>query len=140
MSNKVAIKVLSERHRKLVNGMYKDIRLLAPVSFWLSTEAQRLRICNGCGPTSWKSFVPDTMYGLCVTPACNIHDWMYSYGVTMEDKDIADLTFKLNLYRIIDQKSGNWLFKKLRRVRAYGYYLAVSWLGHAAYVKGKRHG
>lgn len=33
----------------------------------------------------------------------NIHDWMYAWGDSQRDKDIADTTFLLNLFRIINE-------------------------------------
>lgn len=136
MSNKVVMnkaKLGNLLEVRELNG----VLLIGTAGFWRATTAKRKTICNGCGPSSWKSFVPDTMYGLRVTDACDIHDWMYHHGKTERDRKLADRIFQINLNRIIDQKSGWWLTKKLRRARAYVYFLAVCWFGYIAFWKGK---
>lgn len=140
MSNKPKLKnPLEARHRILQFNELNGVRLLAPASFWMAAPGRRKNVCNGCGPGGWKwDIIPDTMYGLSIHDACDIHDWMYCHGVTEKDKEIADHVFKENLYRIIDQKSVSWLFRKLRHLRAWVYFLMVAWFGDEAFWKGKR--
>ena len=46
---------------------------------------------GGCGPGGiGDMLVPDRMWFLSVKPACRVHDWMYTWGVTKEDKKLAD--------------------------------------------------
>jgi len=95
-------------------------------------------VCNGCGTGGWKgSLVPDTMYLLSVRDACQIHDWMYYEGETIEDKDKADRAFLNNLIRIINAKSKSRILKYLRLRRAKKYYLAVKYLGGPAFWSDK---
>jgi hypothetical protein len=108
-----------------------------------TAEILRRKQTNGCGPGGWKfDLVPDTMYGLSVREACDIHDWMYLFGKTLEDKDRADRSFLNNVIRLIDARTTtNWfgrnILKPLRYRRAKTYYEAVSHFGGAAFWKGK---
>lgn len=110
--------------------------LIAPAAYIATSEAEKKKICNGCGTAGWKgSIVPDTIWGLSITEACWIHDWMYYYGVTAADKFRADIIFLLNMLHLISKGSG---FLKLpRRYRATTYYSAVVDLGESAFLSGK---
>lgn len=93
-------------------------------------------ICNGCGAAKSKfDFVPDTVWGLDITPACHIHDWMYHHGKTIDDKDEADRVFLNNMLRLIER--GNRFLKPLRRRRALKYYESVVAFGGPAYWANK---
>lgn len=94
------------------------------------------KICNGCGTAGWKGkLVPDTIWGLCITPACQPHDWDYSEGKTKKDKDKADKRFLMNMRKIVITKGGVLMYPRL--VRAQGYYLAVKFRGSKAFWEGK---
>jgi len=111
-------------------------KLYEPVSYQVATIHQRRSICNGCGSADAKfDFVPDTIYGLRITAACHIHDWMYHEGKTIEDKKEADRVMLNNTLRIIENHGG--FLKYLRRRRALKYYLAVKYFGGQAYWSGK---
>jgi len=112
--------------------------LFAPESFVKLAPEEKKRLCNGCGTKGLCGYiVPDTAYGLCITPACDIHDFMYHIGETIADKDSADRSFYNNLLRIIDAKTKwRWL-KKLRTRRAKTYYRFVAELGGPAFWSGK---
>ena len=114
------------------NGMGRTdaptvLRLFAPASYWSCTDAMRHEIVSGCGPgKGWKAnLVPETLWGLSVHEACDIHDWMYHLGETIEDKKEADRVFLNNMIRIIDGKTRWNLLRKLRLRRARLYYQAV---------------
>jgi len=112
-------------------------KLYAPRTYWDAPEKKLAETCNGCGTKGlggW--FVPETLYGLSITSCCDIHDWMYGEGVTIEDKNKADRAFLNNMSRIIDAKSGRAL-KLLRRIRAKSYYNAVKYFGGSAFWSGK---
>ena len=95
-------------------------------------------VCNGCGSAQAKfDFVPDTIYGLSISPACHIHDWMYYEGKTIDDKEEADRVFLNNMLRIINNQSANKLICFLRRRRAVVYYEMVCNLGGPAFWHGK---
>jgi len=98
-------------------------------------------ISNGCGTGGWKnSLVPETIYGVRVTPACDIHDWEYWFYLDWNGKGIADKRFLRNLYLIIKHETtwrSKWL-NPLRRHRARIYYRAVCLLGKQAFLEGKK--
>lgn len=108
--------------------------LLVPKAYLESRQSELDEITNGCGPAGWKvDLVPDSMYGLSIAEACNIHDFSYYIGETTEDKEFADKAFLENLNTIIDNKGGNRLIVWLRKRRAKTYYLAVSKFGDDAF-------
>ena len=76
-------------------------------------------------------WIPNTMYGLDVEEAGNIHDYMYHIGRTIEDKAEADRTFLNNMLRLINDRGG--LLAPLRRRRALKYYEAVVYFGGPAF-------
>lgn len=116
------------------------IKLYAPQSYKDASDGEIELICNGCGSAQAKfDFVPDRIYRLVITPACNVHDWMYHVGVTQKDKEEADLSFLNNILRLIEGQTGfkNRLLKPLRRRRALKYYEAVVAFGGPAYWNPK---
>lgn len=114
--------------------------LYAPESFINAPRAVRKAVTNGCGPGGWKlDLVPDTIYGLDVSAACNIHDWMYHEGETLADKAAADRVLLNNLLRIINHETRFAPLRWLRRRRARKYYLAVKAFGGPAFWADKNH-
>jgi len=124
-----------EYHKKLIKP---PLRLFVPAWWTEYSESMRASWMNGCGAKGWKfDIVPDTIYGLRVTDACNIHDVMYAVGETLEDKKVADRVLLNNLERIIKYHTKwRWL-RWLRRQRAKKYYAAVKHFGGPAYWAGK---
>lgn len=98
---------------------------------------------NGCGQRGWKGkLVPDRMYGLDISEACQLHDCMYLVGKIIEDKNEADRVFLNNLIRIIMVRtSKNWIVQntllRLRLRRATVYYYAVKHFGGPSFWDGK---
>ncbi len=114
------------------------VKLWAPEEYWNTPPEEVYKIAGGCGPGGFGDhLVPDTMYGLSVKPACRIHDFMYNIGEEDKDKEDADHVFLYNLYRIIDVKSESRILRRLRRVRARTYYLAVKYGGGPAFWNSK---
>jgi hypothetical protein len=116
--------------------------LSAPRTYWAATSAVRAKNCNGCGTGGWKgSLVPDTIWGLSITAACNIHDWTYAEGCTADDKDRADLTFLANMLALIDDAAElsivSRLLAPLRRWRAWHYYEAVRYAGNGPFFAAR---
>jgi len=96
------------------------------------------KICNGCGAANggWKNkLIPETIYGLNIKECCQIHDFMYFFGVSKYGKILADKVFLTNMYRLI--ADGNYWLRFLRRRRAKKYYLAVKFFGKKAYMSNK---
>lgn len=114
-----------------------SIFLFAPPSYWkLPYEERKRRRCGpGRGVLEW--LVPETIYGVSVTSACSIHDFMYSIGSTIEDKNEADRVFLNNMIRLIESHDGLFFMQRLRLKRAFLYYEAVSHFGGPAFWKNK---
>jgi hypothetical protein len=105
--------------------------LTAPKTYWNASGEKRRRNCNGCGTEGWKgAMVPDTIWGLRISKACDIHDWMYAEGTSEADKQYADMLFLNNMIAIIRVSSeistAGWALKLVRERRAFTYYQAVS--------------
>jgi hypothetical protein len=118
--------------------------LYAPASFWQAADDERRQYCNGCGAHNGLSslWVPNSIYGLDASLCCDIHDWSYGEGQTIDDKDSADRAFLNNLLRMIEwaRKNGSVVdvaLAPLRRRRALKYYEAVVVFGGPAYWEGK---
>jgi hypothetical protein len=113
------------------------MKLYAPPLYWSLSPEGKADICNGCGTKGLTWLIPDTMYGLDISEACNIHDFMYVTGIDEEDRTEADRVFKNNLLRIIEAKTKWAIIKILRRRRAVTYYQAVRMFGGPAFWSGK---
>lgn len=85
--------------------------------------------------------MPDTVYGLNISAACCIHDWMYAEGITQEDKDVADSVFLTNMMAIIEHAAKRSLFARclapFRRRRCLLYYEAVRAFGLNAFLSSE---
>ncbi len=114
------------------------LKLYAPKSYWEASEDELKKITNGCGTDGWKgALVPETLWGLSVSTACNIHDWMYQKGQSFESKEEADRVFLNNMVRTVNYNTNNCILKKLRRHRAKVYFEVVSLFGGDAFWNGK---
>jgi len=116
------------------------IKLFAPQSYKNASDGEIELICNGCGSAQAKfDFIPDTVWGLSITPACNVHDWMYYVGLTQLDKEEADMVFLNNMLRLIEGQTSfiGKRLKPLRRRRVLKYYEAVVAFGGPAYWNPK---
>jgi len=80
---------------------YKNYRLRAPQDFDSS------KIVGGCGPGEWgNEFIPDSILGVAISPACDIHDYCYYLtGGTEEERTNADIELFANAFRILKQRS-----------------------------------
>jgi len=111
------------------------MKLFAPEGYWKLTPEEKEKIVNGAGPKGYGWLVPDTIWGLSITEAANIHDFCYAVGTTIDDKIEADRIFMNNMVRLIS--AGKWWLKGLRMRRARKYYLAVKHFGGPAFWSGK---
>jgi hypothetical protein len=113
--------------------------LFSPETYKKLTATALAAIANGCGAVGWKiDLVPDTLYGLGIRAACDIHDYMYHTGETIEDKNEADRVFLNNMLRLITAKTKHKWLRRLRRRRALLYYFAVKNFGGPAFWDGKQ--
>lgn len=109
-------------------------KLHASPDFMAAPAEVLFTICNGCGAAGAKiDLVPDSIYGLDVSPACYVHDWDYHHGKTKADKARADQRLLLNLLIIIEEHSQNSITRSLRSMRAVKYYCAVRDFGDKAF-------
>jgi len=112
--------------------------LTAPKEYWEATTNELEEVCNGCGLAGWKGLlVPDTVYALRISESCDIHDWMYYFGVDEEDKELADDTFYYNMKNTVLESTTFWPLKKLRLWRIKKYYSAVKHAGSKAFWADK---
>jgi hypothetical protein len=118
----------------------KKLKLYAPKEYWNAIDAKTdlSSIINGCGTNDWKGeLIPESFLGLSITPACNIHDWMYYYGENNQDKEEADRVFLNNMVRIINNDSDDIFLKIARLAEAKIYHEMVKDFGRAAFWEGK---
>lgn len=81
---------------------------------------------TSCGPgTIGDMIIPDRLFGLRMTPACNIHDHGYALARTCESKLNADMAFVLNMHQINEQARSIFLMRWLRRFAINFYFSAV---------------
>lgn len=104
------------------------IKLYAPADYMRLTGLQRQAICNGCGAKGWGVLVPDRLLGASVRECCNIHDFMYSRGSDITDKDAADRVFLNNMLRVIDH-GHPWLRWPRRRLAMLYTAACGTWAG-----------
>ena len=108
--------------------------LRAPESYWKATAAELVELTGGCGPGKFGDYlVPDTIWGLNITPACQIHDWCYRAGSEVSKND-ADLMFLGNIVRLIRANTNSKILSTLRYLRAMKYFVAVEEGGDSSYV------
>lgn len=112
--------------------------LYAPVGFKLATIEELKEVCNSCGAKDSWFRPPSKIYGTDIAAACNIHDYQYNFGVTIEDKDEADRVFHNNMNRLITRDKHKFYKPTwLQRRRALKYYMAVKHFGGEAFWAGK---
>lgn len=104
-----------------------DAKLLAPLTMVRRPMVDILDATNGCGREGIENaIVPDTIWGLDVSPVCRVHDWMYTDADTTDEENYADAIFGANLISLIQQKTKSSILKWLRLRRAYKYVDAVA--------------
>ncbi len=104
---------------------FQGYQLAAPASFWNASDELRNSLTGGCGPGGIGDyFVPDTMYGLNMMPACIIHDWCFAVWDDKPGFVLANNIFKNNMIRINEQHK-DWLWLKRLRLRI---IKSITWL------------
>lgn len=102
-------------------------RLLIPSGMAYMSVQQIVDATNGCGREGLENvLVPDTIWGLDVSPVCRIHDWMYTEARGEQEEIDADAVLAANMVEFIKQRSANWFMAWLRLRRAYKYIDAVA--------------
>ena len=102
--------------------------LLARPEFLALDDGKRCSICNGIGAsTGLSSHFPNTVYGLNIKKAGDIHDYDYYIGGSDDDKAVADAVLLHNARVLI--RRGAWILRFLRNDRVAKYYIAVRLCG-----------
>lgn len=114
--------------------------LYAPSPYGTLSPSAKAELVNGCGSSDAKfDFVPDNLWGLDIYEACCIHDYMYTVGTSLADKEEADRVYLNNMLRLIEADN-SWfgsLLKMPRRRRALVNYEFVTAFGGPAFWAGK---
>jgi len=113
-------------------------QMIIPESYRKLTPEEKSKICNGAGSSQYGfDFVPDTMYGLNLNIAADIHDYMYFFGISRLDKIIADVVYLHNMFAYIESNS-YWFMVWVRENRALSYAMAVNSFGDGSFfIDGK---
>lgn len=110
------------------------VTLIMPQDMADADMAYIMMVTNGCGRDGIESrVVPDSIMGLDISPACRVHDWMYTAAAEEPDEEaatdaemMADSVLAANLDGIICQKSANKFMRWLRLKAASVYIDATS--------------
>ena len=102
--------------------------------YYLYKEGFECGDANGCGAKGGVN-VPDTMWGVRVSAACNIHDIDWKNSTSYTDLVDANMAFRRNLEKILDEESANKLTLWLRLNRMSRYYRMVKLVGTDVYAK-----
>jgi len=132
--------------------------LYAPTSFWdlVRDNPYYLQtICNGVGSEYHWSYhiIPNTIWGLDITPASDIHDYMYTdpksfpaiidgiFYTGLEWKQFSDRILRNNVQRLFDMADAkSWLSRQIRpfrNMRCDLYYNALDKFGGISFWEGK---
>ena len=109
-----------------------------PAGYWGLSQAERAAMCNGMGPRGFGALIPESIYGLSITRAANIHDVAYAIGTTRAERLMADQDFLANVRSIIETHTRSALLRRLRRARAQWYYWTLRAVGGWAYARRGR--
>jgi len=112
----------------------KLIKLYAPESY---NEIERSSHCDGCGSGVLERLIPDNILGCNILEACCIHDYMYTVGFSIKDKEEADRVFLNNMTRLVYAYSANKITLNIRLWFVKRYYDAVKYYGGEAFWQGK---
>lgn len=123
-------------NRTYTKSLFKsDGILTAPIPYWKSIRFNQNQF-NGCGGNDITSFiVPDSLLGLDITSACNIHDYMYSNSSLKITREKADRIFLDNMLSLVEKKSSSKIIKCFRRIKSYLYYYSVRLFGKTYFAK-----
>ena len=120
-----------------VTGKINNTNLITTNEYDNLTPEEKAEICNGMGSevTWWnrllKKIIPDHFFGLDMTEAADIHDFMYWKGGNLFDKITADLVFLYNMLSMIHAAGPKNRTK--RYFMATRYFLAVFWGGKSSF-------
>ncbi len=107
--------------------------LAAPESYWSATPEIKNSVTNGCGSKGFGFLVPDKIFGMSITPACNVHDWMCLVYNDEAGFKLSTQVFFDNMQRINKAKTKCRFLARLRRCGIMRYYQAVRNYGRLFY-------
>lgn len=117
-------------------GEVSNVTLVAPTSYWKFKDSSDLMklIVNGCGPEGFLGkLIPDNILGIDISPACNIHDYMYTIFNSDTDFTLSNNVFRDNLIRLIMAHNTYIELTCARRDIINSYYKAVCDFGRPFY-------
>lgn len=113
-----------------------DLFLIVPdddAFSWPADSVLEFPAC--CGPEKWNSkfYIFDKLFGLRISPACWVHDWMWDIcTATWQNFHYSNSVFLHNILSIINTRSEVSALRFLRRHKAFAYYDAID-IGGAKY-------
>jgi hypothetical protein len=95
----------------------------------------------GAGEGIGDKIVPETVFGLPISPVCHIHDTMFDIAeATWQDFHQANSVFLHNILSTIRHKSNNSVMEHIRNYRAVTFYNAVDTIGGSVFWDLKAEG
>jgi lysozyme len=124
--------------------LFSGVPLVIPVIFGTPMEFAKPSFCDypskcGAGVGIGDIIVPETMYGLSVSPACDIHDAMWDIAEpSWIEFHQSNSIFLSNILSIIHHRSSSITLEHLRNYRAVTYYNTVNTIGSKIFWKLKK--
>ena len=106
---------------------------MAPESYWKLSEEEKYEIVNGCGPERATGFLPNSILGVDLRAACNIHDYTYARPDSMIDRKDADDVFFRNMKGAVNQNVKSPILHFFALYGIMIYYFAVRLFGRSYY-------
>ena len=103
--------------------------LLAPESYWKLNDDEKYEVTNGCGPERPTGLVPNSILGVDLKPACDIHDYTYAKPSSVRVRKDADDLFLVNMHELMSRNLRSAPMRFLGTIGIGLYYLAVRLLG-----------
>jgi hypothetical protein len=133
--------ILSEYDLSIIhlNKIYK-VKVIAPIGILFPSNINvGFGPACGAGDGLSEKLIPETIYGLNITPACYIHDEMWRLANnTKEDFMLSNSVFLHNILTIINCINSNPLMQTIRSYRAMTYYNCVSTIGYKIFEEFKK--
>ena len=107
--------------------LLENVRFVVPDKFTFPfTKFSQCPDCCGPGNGIEEKIIPETIWGLRISPACYVHDHSWSLAEpTWEGFHAANSMFLHNLIAIVQAKSKRTFLKHLRLYRCVTYFDAV---------------
>lgn len=124
--------------------MFDEVQLIVPVVNSAPIEMptnsfESFGAYCGAGDSFGLKVVPETVFGVIVSPACFIHDMCWDLAEpTWADFHQSNSIFLHNILAIIRKRSDNIIMEHVRNYRAVTYYNVVDTIGAPIFmgVKG----